>query len=181
MGTYKNAVTKETCQGLIKDFHENSQHHHSGKIFQGGESKVDHAIKKSTDLPVRGFNITDNTIALAHALSNCKDAYVEEYPHLNDLNYWNFDSDWNIQFYEPGEGFFKWHCESEATDYRILAWMLNLNTVNEGGQTEFAHFPSVEPIEGQITIWPAGWTHFHRGVVAPNEKKYIATGWISYI
>jgi len=27
-------------------------------------------------------------------------------------------------------------------------------------------------------IWPADWTHTHRGIVAPNEEKIIATGWL---
>lgn len=179
---YKNAVSSETCKGLIKDFNDNSQYHNPGHVFKSGEASIDEKIKKSTDLVVHGFDASENTKSFIKELVKCKDDYVKRFPYLNTLNYWDFDHVWNIQHYKPGEGFFQWHCEASAGDYRILAWMLNLNTVKEGGQTEFAHgLPSVEPIEGQISIWPAGWTHYHRGVVAPNEEKYIATGWIQYI
>ena len=35
--------------------------------------------------------------------------------------------------------------------------------------------------KGKTVIWPAEWTHTHRGIVAPKETKYIATGWYGYI
>ena len=34
---------------------------------------------------------------------------------------------------------------------------------------------------GKCVIWPSGWTHMHRGIVAPDETKYITTGWFSYV
>ena len=33
---------------------------------------------------------------------------------------------------------------------------------------------------GLTLIWPADWTHTHRGVISKKEEKYIATGWITY-
>ena len=36
-------------------------------------------------------------------------------------------------------------------------------------------------VKGRCVIWPAFWTHMHKGVVSKTETKYIATGWISYI
>ena len=57
-----------------------------------------------------------------------------------------------------------------------LAWMVYLNDAASG--TEFPYQEMiVEPKEGRTVIWPAGWTHPHKGVT-PNEGiKYIATGW----
>jgi len=37
----------------------------------------------------------------------------------------------------------------------------------------------VDPSVGTNVIFPAYWTHAHRGVIAPNETKYIITGWIT--
>ena len=34
--------------------------------------------------------------------------------------------------------------------------------------------------EGRLVIWPAYWTHFHRGIISETETKYIATGWYTF-
>ena len=36
---------------------------------------------------------------------------------------------------------------------------------------------AVQPRKGLTVIWPADWTHTHRGVPSPSQDKYIATGW----
>ena len=75
------------------------------------------------------------------------------------------------------------HCENAdpITSNRILAWMFYLNTVKDGG-TYFENYDlSMEAVEGRLVIWPAYWTHFHKGIVSKTETKYIATGWMSVI
>ena len=60
--------------------------------------------------------------------------------------------------------------------------MTYLNDVEKGGGTEWIHQKlKVKPEKGKTVIWPAEWTHTHRGIVAPKETKYIATGWYGYI
>ena len=70
-----------------------------------------------------------------------------------------------------------WHCEHGASNSnRILAWMFYLNDAKSG--TEFMNYPTVQAKRGRCVIWPAFWTHVHKG--APNKGlKYIATWWIS--
>ena len=38
----------------------------------------------------------------------------------------------------------------------------------------------VEAEQGKGVIWPAGWTHPHKGVTPNIGNKYIATGWFEY-
>ena len=88
-----------------------------------------------------------------------------------------------IQHYEPGGAFFGDHYESSGLDlsHRVLAFMTNLNSVKKGGGTEFLYQEYVSPAKKGVTnIWPAGFTHTHRGIPAPKEHKYIITGWLSY-
>jgi len=40
---------------------------------------------------------------------------------------------------------------------------------------------SVSPKEGLTIMWPVGWTHAHRGTIAPRETKYIITGWYGFV
>jgi hypothetical protein len=94
----------------------------------------------------------------------------------------------NIQKYPAGGGFKVWHHERDRATIpnctRHLVFMTYLNDVKEGGGTEFAHQREVrgekalKAEKGLTVIWPADWTHTHRGIVAPNEEKIIATGWL---
>ena len=91
----------------------------------------------------------------------------------------------NLQRYAPGEGFRSWHCDwtttEEATEpiRRVLAWILYLNSLPEGG-TEF-HWQEhhEEAQRGKLLIFPAGLSHIHRGRVSQQHTKTIATGWIN--
>ena len=38
----------------------------------------------------------------------------------------------------------------------------------------------VQPKKGLTLVWPAVWTHPHRGIPAISEDKFIMTGWCSF-
>ena len=63
--------------------------------------------------------------------------------------------------------------------------MLYLNTLEEdaAGETEFLYQRKrVRPVENTMVIWPAGYTHPHRGnVVHGTKPKYIITGWFYHV
>ena len=87
--------------------------------------------------------------------------------------------------YEPGSYYDKIHCENDCyyrpSVERCFAWMIYLNNIRRGGGTEFVYQRVIaKPRAGDLYIWPAGWTHMHRGVNAPKEVKYILTGWFVY-
>ena len=74
-----------------------------------------------------------------------------------------------------------WHCEEShfVSSHRVLAWMIYLNDLPEGeGETEFLHQSvRLRPRKGDVVIFPAGFTHTHRGNPPLTTNKYIATGW----
>ena len=85
-------------------------------------------------------------------------------------------------------GYYKFHSE-QAYDKkgagdtylrRYLTYMLYLNDVPEGeGETEFLHQGMrVQPRKGDLVVWPAFFTHVHRGNPVYTTDKYIATGWM---
>lgn len=88
-----------------------------------------------------------------------------------------------LQKTKKGGGFSTWHCErgDPENSHRCLAWMIYLNDVDEGGETEFFYqHKRVKPKSGSLVIWPADFTHVHRGNPPLKATKYIATGWINY-
>jgi hypothetical protein len=54
-----------------------------------------------------------------------------------------------------------------------------LNDIDEAGETEFLYQKRrISPKENTLIIWPAAFTHTHRGNVVHGAKsKYIITGW----
>jgi len=63
---------------------------------------------------------------------------------------------------------------------RQLVWMIYLNDVPEGeGETEFLYQGlRIQPKKGDLIIWPASFTHTHRGNPVYTTDKYIVTGWM---
>ena len=72
-----------------------------------------------------------------------------------------------------------YHYESGSINSceRILVYMTYLNDC-EGGTRFLYQGLDVIPKKGKTIIWPAGFTHTHKGVIDHNYEKWIATGWI---
>ena len=52
---------------------------------------------------------------------------------------------------------------------------------DEGGETEFLYQSMrVKPKQGTLLIWPAAFTHTHRGNPPLSNEKYIVTGWTEF-
>ena len=109
-----------------------------------------------------------------------------KYPLLDGGLYQGmYNAAMKMQKTRPSEGYHNWHCEAGSGVYdrtSVLAWMIYLNDVEEGGETEFLYQGiRMSPVKGRFICWPAGWTHVHRGNPPLKETKYAITGWINYI
>ena len=59
--------------------------------------------------------------------------------------------------------------------------MTYLNDVPDGG-TMFKYQKIITPAKkGSTVIWPAGFTHTHKGQISHTKEKFIVTGWWSLI
>ena len=89
-----------------------------------------------------------------------------------------------IQKTEVGGGYHSWHCESEnwTVRNRLFAWMIYLNDVQDGGETEFLYQKTrFKPKRNMGLLWPGSFTHTHRGNPPLSETKYVLTGWITSV
>ena len=183
---YDNALTSEECK-FIRDYHDGDDCLLS--IRQEGMTLGDTVQKHWKDsydrymaMYIEGAyqnNAINNIIA--KSIKEHIEKYKEENPELNLLDEWVIRDNYNLQKYSPGGGYHILHCENYNTGKHrtnILAWMYYLNTVREGGGTYFSNYDlTVNAEEGRLVIWPAYWTHFHKGIVSKTCDKYIATGW----
>jgi len=134
------------------------------------------AEKLISELPLRGLT---NEFA-DKFWKECYSAYVQQFSVLHEHDK-HAIFDYKIQKTAIGGGYHIWHCEDCSREQcgRILVWMLYLNDVEEGGETEFLYLPMrVKPKKGRVVIWPAGFTHTHRGNPPISNEKYVVTGWV---
>lgn len=119
------------------------------------------------------------TYQLNQFLKSCMMHYMYEYSQLRDVALVSIDS--KFQRTPPGGGYHIWHYENSAVwmAQREVTWMVYLNDIEEGGETEFQYQKRrIKPTQGTVVIFPAGMTHVHRGnMVLGDRNKYIVTGW----
>ena len=167
----------ELCDELIEYFEKNKQ------SFQGQSSGgVNKNIKDSTDC-----HLTDDYLLNRYMASLMRSAeeYAETFPYSNNYDPWGIVEPINIQKYAPGGGYYQYHTERGSADgiqsSRHLVFMTYLNNVSDCGETQFFHQDiEIHPEKGKTIIWPADWTHTHKGIPSLTETKYIVTGWFNY-
>ena len=172
----------DVCDTLLKLFYNNKQNWKPGAAGRN-PGDINTHIKKSTDLDFDATKYPKEFEEYVYNLQMVLELYKQKYPRSDILNRYAIFENPNIQHYEPGEGFYDWHCENSGWGvglYRHLVFMTYLNTLENAG-TEFLYQKTTTPCKKGLTlIWPAGWTHTHRGVTNYESDKYIVTGWYSF-
>tara|TARA_B100000700_G_scaffold325430_1_gene434120 strand:- start:1024 stop:1629 length:606 start_codon:yes stop_codon:yes gene_type:complete len=171
------------CEDLINYFELNKSKQRRGKALDG----FDKDIKDTVDIIIRpkeiilpGNEVLQNYI---EKLFECHSDYLAEWPFIKSMSQKYEIGSFNIQRYKPGQHFKQIHTERSGigTLHRVFVFMTYLNDVQEGGSTYFSHYGiEIKPKKGLTLIWPAEWTHAHRGNVLKAGKKYIITGWINF-
>ena len=113
-------------------------------------------------------------------LNECFKSYTKRYsiefygPIYNDV--------FKIHKVRKSEGYHVWHYERSSPENidRLMAYMTYLEVPKKGGETEFLHQSlRIEPVVGRTLIWPAGYTHMHRGNPPLDGEKMYITGWFN--
>lgn len=77
---------------------------------------------------------------------------------------------------------FGWH--TDVNNYpsarRFLVCFFYLNTVDEGGKTEFLDGPQVTPEAGRVIMFPPMWMYPHIGHKPISSPKYIISTYFHY-
>ena len=173
------------CDDLISYFELNTLKQKRGVIGSG----INTDIKDSVDIMIKPkeINLPGNEAFKAYfdQLFECYKNYVDEWTFLEEISERLEIGSFNLQRYQPGQHFKKIHTErfSLETLHRVFAFMTYLNDVQvqDGGSTYFSHYDlEIQPRKGLTVIWPAEWTHAHRGNRLKGGSKYIITGWINF-
>lgn len=177
------------CEDLI-DFFNNDpwacQTKCPGTVYTS-QNLVDPAKKKSTDLYIlpKEFGIPCVNKYQVE-LNKVVKKYIEKYEWCAKCGPVHLLEGFNLQHYKPEEGYYIWHTErfggNPPETLRHLVFMTYLNDVTDKGETEWLYQKlKITPRKGLTVIWPAEWTHVHRGIASPTQEKYIATGWFHLV
>tara|TARA_B100000424_G_scaffold256550_1_gene236638 strand:+ start:467 stop:1066 length:600 start_codon:yes stop_codon:yes gene_type:complete len=164
---------------LVEYFMKNKHLWHDG--IAGG--RVQKEVKESLDCTVpRRFDHPFKNYY--ECLQKSFDEYLSEYPQCKELGPIRLIETVNFQFYKPGNGFKAWHTERVGDDdkgsRRVFVFMTYLNDVPNGGTDFYYQQLTIPAKKGLTIIWPAEWTHTHRGQITNEHEKMIFTGWFSF-
>lgn len=189
IGVFSDVYPEGYCEHLIEAF----DHHQSigaganrqdprqeGRYAAHKHIKDDYAIFcNGKNIRFDPFNGEAITTVFFNGLQKCFDAYTEEFSTLKDASL--SGTEIKLQKTCGGQGYHSWHAEQgNGHENRVLVYMLYLNTIdNNSAETEFLYQQKrIQPVKNTMLIWPASFTHTHRGNPVHGETpKYVVTGW----
>ena len=171
------------CDDLINHFERNVSRQRMG-ITSGGQN-LD--VKDRLDISIhpKQLNEPGNEVFVIYmnSLFSCYKDYLTQWPPLKGIGERLEVGMFNLGRYNPGQHFQGIHSERSGLDtlHRVLAWMTYLNDVEDGGETYFINYDlNIRPQKGLTIIWPADWTHAHKGNIVLDGSKYMITGWMNF-
>jgi hypothetical protein len=185
--TYSDVAPDGFCSHLISEF-ERLLLIGAGHTRQSNEGAPKH-LKDDTSILLNvkqhclsNFEGKLVDVIFFDALQNCFNRYSNYYSILKDCDV--RASHMKMQKTHPTGGYHIFHTEQHkgVQANRAVAYTLYLNSIEEGGETEFLYQKKrVKPVENTLVFFPAGYTHPHRGnPVLGDTAKYIVTGWFYY-
>ena len=196
MGIFPNAATKQYCEDVIQWFEFNNTVGVGGKKRTESRQESQPGMLKTykdsqmywLGLPKEGMMVNRDHPILKEFATMIWKAY-EQFKimygaGLDQLAHHKISPSTKIQKYEPTQGYHVFHSDvsNQVNSIRVLVCALYLNTVEEGGETEFLYQKQrIAPFQGTLTLFPTTWTHLHRGNPPLKGSKYIMNTWLEFI
>ena len=178
ISVYDNSFTSDECEEYIKLL----EHY----ISNGVITKEDRAYHNTDHFCINfnndvSYNILSGDNLSMEFLPKIKDfvsEYLKKFSVLGQEKLLIYDT--KAKKIPIGGGFHNWHYENTGLQVsaRKLVIQLYLNTMEEGGETEFLYINKrIKAEQGRLIIFPAAFTHTHRGNPPIGQDKYIISTW----
>lgn len=173
-----NILNKDICDQIIERFEKDSNKY---EARVGANARIDPNIRTGVDLSISKLeHWKDIDDILFNVYRSVLTAYMEKFDILKTFSL--HDKGYIVQRVNPGQAY-NWHSDNVniATASRQVIALLYLRTIHKGGATQFKYQNlDVQPEAGKILIFPAVWTHKHRGMTPISETKYSIISWFCY-
>ncbi len=188
VGIYDESVPVELCNVFVKNWDEAKKNQTIIDVSKENQThivdKIPPQVRKdevayvapliSTIYPPLPVN------SYFEYLQKCFYSYIRNYTIQFEGTMYN--DQFKIHKVKKSQGFHAWHYERGAPEGldRLMVYMTYLDIPKEGGETEFLHQSlRIKPIVGRTLIWPAGYTHVHRGNPPIDGEKMYIDGWFT--
>ena len=110
--TYDNALTSEMCKKIIDFFDlDPLQIKKEGETYLTTHTLgVNKNVKDSTDITMNFNQWTEPDQIIRSAIRTCIEKYKEKHIEIQNVFAWSLTNKYNIQKYEPTQGFHYPHC-----------------------------------------------------------------------
>jgi len=127
------------------------------------------------------YDINLNDFPYLNILLKCVKEYKEMYPEINQTaSYWQLTSPIRYKVWEKGSYYSDFHSEhSIVFPNRVLSLQLYLTSHSCG--TEFFDKTIIKSEIGKVCIFPAYFTHTHKGQPDINKNRSIITGYVEFV
>lgn len=187
IGVYDNVFSDKFCDNLIEHYEWCAKNNRS---FGRPESEL---VKKDDSACLNPNNPEE--IAFSHPniqgfigefndvfWNVCYKEYLERYSVLSEYSQHTIYT-YKLQKTLPAGGYHVWHSEHGSKSFagRTGVYILYLNDIEEGGETEFLYLSKrIAPKKGRLIIFPPNYPWAHRGNPPLADTKYILTGWMEF-
>ena len=179
---YRNVFPIDYCKQLIETFEQRASmqltEHQTG--FKNQDERIFMDMSNHNNM----FHVDADLCKFFYqtVVKTYEEKYGKKYDSLRAVVQ-HSPKGMSIQKTRPHQGYHAWHCECAdlCTSSRVMAYTLYLNSVEEGGETEFLYQGvKIKPEPGKLVFFPAYYTHPHRGNPIYKGIKYIVSGWYTF-
>ena len=168
------------CNEIIDAFNNNTELHYDGGMING----VNHSYKRTTDLqiPKNTEKWEKHEKLISSYLQKAVIKYIKLYKNFVSEEEKLYVPYFQIQKYEKNKGHFNgyhhdFYIDNESHYHRVITFIIYLNDISTGGETEFMDEIKIIPSAGKIVLFPAAWPYIHKGHIPVTDDKYIITSW----
>ena len=189
--TIDNMLNPKICDFIVENMQNPEKHYKSHTTIDNRKGRQDKQMPGSLFLThITGIQVAEKIEfgdKVGDIFTNCLEEGLRVYVKtvqdglipIVENSFIDF-TEFKFQETSQSGGFHDWHYENggQQNKQRFLVWSIFFNDVEEGGELEFLyHSMRVKPKKGSMVLFPAGFTHTHRGNPPISNTKYIATGW----
>jgi hypothetical protein len=178
---FPGVLSPAECEAIIARFERDDR-----KFPSRTQTKLHSPIRSGTMLPTVLFpEWADVAVKVEKIVEDRLKLYAEKYVSIRNLTApGNYQvSGALIERIEPGQGY-GFHIDAGpwGTQDRILATLIYLRDIQEGGFTEFPYQSlRVPPRAGLMVMFPPFWTHLHRGTTPVTGVKYNISNFVCLV
>jgi hypothetical protein len=180
---WKNVISKENCNTIIKLIEENSDWQNA-KVGNKENTKEDMSYRSNkVDHLTSRFGINSNIYwchnTIGYGIKKVIEETIKEYSYNKDnlIYFVSQDEGFQVLKYEKGQ-FYKTHLDYGKENSRVLSVLLYLNEDYEGGETYFPRQNiKIKGEQGDVLLFPSNYCYPHSAEEILDGIKYSVVTW----